>query len=470
MKLGHKIIQKQARDVPPEVHLACLEARAAWVAMARPNQLPPQGVDWFTWFLMAGRGFGKTRVGAEDTWFWGYENPGTRIGVIAPTQADIRDTCFEGESGLLSVIPGCLIEDYKSSLGEIILLNGTVIKGFSAEKPDRLRGPQHHRVWGDEVAAWENGEDVFDMMMFGLRLGDNPQFVTTSTPKPTDLVRKLVKDKSTFVTNGTTFENRQNLSKKFYEQIRQYEGTTIGRQELYGELIDLEESGVFKRSWFRLRSRKKTLPKFELIIQSYDTAFTESTSNDPTGCITFGVFYPEDSSKAHIMILDCWTDHMQYPQLKERLIEESKYLYGPNDKPVDIILIEDKGSGKDIINDLRFSSNLPLYPYNPGRASKVTRAHAVSYIPCSGLMWLPESEVNHGKARDWCEPMLHQLCAFPNTKHDEYVDCLSQALSLIRDQGWLMSEQERDPDNNAAYIDNERENSYNRSRANPYFQ
>lgn len=467
MKLNDKITFKQARKIPIEVELECLQARAAWVEMARGNQLPPQGMDWFTWFLMAGRGFGKTRVGAEDTWFWGFENAGTRIGVIAPTQADIRDTCIEGESGLLNVIPACLIEDYKSSLSEIVLLNGTVIKGFSAEKPDRLRGPQHHRVWCDEVAAWVDGEEVWDMAMFGLRLGENPQAVVTGTPKPTDLVRRLVKDKTTFVTNGTTFENRSNLSRKFFEQIKQYEGTTIGRQELYGELIDLEEQGIFKRSWFKLWSRKKHLPAFELIIQSYDTAFTDKTSNDPTGCITFGVFKPEDSERMCVMILDCWTDHLQYPDLKARLIEEAKYQYGANDKPVDIIIVENKGSGQDIINDLRSSTVLPLYAYNPLRADKAARAHSVSYIPCNGLVYVPESEVQHGKPRDWIEPMMHQLCAFPNTKHDEYVDCMSQALALIRDQGWLLSESEKDPDDK--YIDREERVSYN-SRSNPYAQ
>lgn len=454
------ITLKQSKTVSPEIDIAALTARSAWVESARPNQLPPQGKEWDVWFLMAGRGFGKTRTGSEDTWWYGYENPGSRLAVIAPTQADVRDTCFEGVAGLLAVIPPEFIEEYKSSLNEIILKNGTSIKGYSAEKPDRLRGPQHHRAWADEIGAWQNPEEAWDMLMFGMRLGEHPQVVVTSTPKPGDLMRKLVKNPRTFITRGTTHENKNNLSKVFFEQLRQYDGTTIGRQEIYGELIDLEEQGVFKRSWFRLWPGKKPLPQFELIIQTYDTAFTAQTSNDPTGQATFGVFKREDSSIMNIMLLDCWTDHLAYPDLKARLREEAEFTYGDNDKKVDLIIIENKGSGIDIINDLRQSANLPLFPYNPGRADKASRAHAVSYIPCNGWVWIPESEVNRGKPRDWVEPYLHQLCAFPNTKHDEYVDVTSQAFSLIRDQGWLKSEREEDIDNESEVVYNVKTNYY----------
>lgn len=465
MKLNDKISQKQARKLPTEVELACLQARAAWVETARPNQLPPQGVPWMVWFMMMGRGGGKTRCGAEETFWHAFEHPGERLAVVAPTQADIRDVCMEGESGLLNVIPQCFIEDYKASLSEITLLNGAVIKGYSAERPDRLRGPQFHFAWTDEIAAWYDGEAVWDMLAFCLRLGDNPRIIATSTPKPVDLVRRLVADPNTFVTSGTTFENRAHLSKRFFESIKQYDGTTLGRQELHGELISLEESGVFKRSWFKLWPRKKALPFFELLIQSYDTAFTDKTSNDPTACITFGVFRLPDSDKAYIMVVDCWTDHLQYPDLKKRVIEESQFQYGPDDKKIDIIVIENKGSGQDIINDLRSSTNIPLFPYNPMRADKASRAHAISYIPCNGMMYLPESDVHHGKPRDWCESMLHQLCSFPNTKHDDFVDAFSQALALIRDQGWLIDEKDKDPDSN--YVDSEARTTRG---ANPYMQ
>lgn len=460
MKLIDKITSKHARSLPPELELECIRARAEWVEQARPNQLPPQGIDWDVWFLMAGRGFGKTRTGSEDAWWWAFENAGTRSAVIAPTQADVRDTCFEGVAGLLNVTPASFIDDYKSSIHELTLKNGSVIKGFSAEKPDRLRGPQHHRVWADEAGAWENAEDTWDMMTFGLRLGDYPQAVVTSTPRPTDLVRRLVTSKTTFITKGTTYENRDNLSRRFFETIRQYEGTTIGRQELYGELIDLEEQGIFKRSWFKLWPARKALPSFEMVIQSYDTAFTDKVENDPTGCVTLGLFRPPDSNRLNVMLVDCWTDHIPYPELKKKIKDEATFTYGANEAKVTIILIENKGSGMDVINDLHNSTSLPIFPYNPFRADKTSRAHSVSYIPCNGLMWIPESEVSKGKPRDWVEPMLHQLCAYPNTKHDEYVDCISQGLALIRDQGWLLSQDEEEIDSEREIVYTVRKNCY----------
>lgn len=462
MPVQDKITIKQARKLNEDIIVECMAARLAWVEQARPNQLAPEGTEWDTWFLMAGRGFGKTRTGSEDQWWWGFENPGTRLAVVAPTAGDVRDTCFEGVAGLLQVTPACLIEDYKSSLAELILKNGTVIKGYSAEKADRLRGPQHHRGWCDEVGAWENAEETWDMLMFGMRLGEHPQVVVTSTPKPTDLVRRIVTNKRTFITSGTTYENRANLSRVFFEQIRQYEGTTIGRQELNGELIDLEEQGIFKRSWYKLWPRRKPLPAFILIIQSYDTAFTDKTHNDPTGCATYGLFMNEESNRVEIMLLDCWTDHIQYPQLKAKIQEEAEYTYGMNDAKVNIVLIENKGSGIDVINDLQQSTALPLFSYNPLRADKTARAHSVSYIPCNGRVWVPESEVNKGKPRDWVEPYLHQLCAYPNTKHNEYVDVQSQAFSLIRDQGWLKAPQEEDIDSDDHIRYTKRDNCYAR--------
>ena len=451
-------------NLSPEIVLACLEKRAAWVMQARPNQLPPQ-CEWQNWFLCAGRGFGKSRTISEDAWFWGFEHPDTRIAVIAPTSGDVRDTIYEGVSGLLNCVPECLIADYKSSLSELSLKNNTIIKGFSAERPDRLRGPQHHRVYADELAAWALADETWDMMSFGLRLGDNPQVVIASTPRPIDLVRRLYEDPNTFVTHGTTYENQKNLSKQFYNAIKVYEGTTIGRQELDGELLSLEEQGIFKRSWFKLWPRKKQLPVFHFLIQSYDTAFTDKTTNDPTGSITLGVFKLDDVPQPQVMLLDCWTEHLKYPDLKARVVEESKFLYGGSDKPVDLILIENKGSGQDIINDLRFSTSLPLFAYNPLRADKASRAHAISYIPCNGQFWIPESEINKGKPRDWVEPYLHQMCAFPHTKHDEYLDCTSQALALIRDQGWLLTPDEDE----GKYIDKEEKPWFNGNRrGNPY--
>ena len=135
--------------------------------------MTPKG-DWNTWLILAGRGWGKTRTGAQDVAFYGLTKPNSRISIVTPTFGDGRDTCVEGVSGLLSCISPDLIENWNRSIGELKLKNGTIYKTFTAEQPDRLRGPQFHRAWCDELGSWAN-EETFDQLLFGLRLGDKPQ-------------------------------------------------------------------------------------------------------------------------------------------------------------------------------------------------------------------------------------------------------------------------------------------------------
>lgn len=203
---------------------------------ARPKQLAPEG-DWRIWLMLAGRGFGKTRAGAEDVKIYGLTHPGSRIAVGAPTFGDARDVCFEGESGLLSVLPAGTIRRWNRSNGELYLTNGSYYKIVPGEKPARARGPQWHRIWADEIAEWRYPETFWNLML-GLRLGDDPRAVATGTPKPVQLVRELVESPDTVVTQGSTYENRENLPENVFREIMaRYEGTALGRQEIYGELL-----------------------------------------------------------------------------------------------------------------------------------------------------------------------------------------------------------------------------------------
>jgi phage terminase large subunit-like protein len=309
--------------------LAALRGRLKWLDTARPKQLPPDS-DWSEWGILAGRGFGKTRVGSEWLWWDAFTCPQEEpCAVIAPTQADVRYTCFEGPAGLINVIPTELVLDYNRS--DLIITmrtqsGGTVtIRGFSAEKADRLRGPQHRAIWADEIAAWQNAEDAYDMAMFGLRLGTDPKFVWTSTPKATEMVRKLVaKEAGRVITQGSTYDNRANLPDKFFQKLTKYEGTALGRQEIDGELLDPEEAGIIKRSWLRLWPSRKHLPPFEWIIMSLDTAYTEKTRDKKTGdadysaCNVFGVFQFND--RRNVMLLDSWQDQLGLPNLIKRCL------------------------------------------------------------------------------------------------------------------------------------------------------
>jgi predicted phage terminase large subunit-like protein len=225
----------------------------------------------------------------------------------------------------------------------------------------------------------------------------------------------------------------------------QYEGTKLGRQEIYAELIDPEEGGIVKRDMFKLWDAKKPFPKFEYIIQSYDCAYTEKTINDPTACLVFGLFKPMDGPMA-VMLIDAWQEHMQYPELRKKVRDEYEVSYGADSesdtrefvkgKRVDLILVEDKAAGISLIQDMQ-RAHLPVRAYNPGRADKVQRLSIVANIIAHGRVWIPESLGRRGYVRDWAEGFVSQICAFPEATHDDYVDACTQALRYLRDAGFL---------------------------------
>lgn len=272
----------------PEQKQAALAARAAWINKARPAQLTPDG-DWATWLILAGRGWGKTRTGAEDAAWYGQTKPGSRIAVIAPTYADARDTCIEGESGLRAVLPHQCIEAWNRSLGELVLTNETRFKLFGAEEPDRLRGPQHHRAWCDELGAWRYAE-TWDQLLFGLRLGENPRVVVTTTPKPTPLIRALAKNKTTKLTRGSTFDNASNLAPSALAQLREkYEGTRLGRQELNAEILEEAEGALWNRAMIERARLIGKAPQMKRIVVGVDPAVTAKAESNLTGIVAAGL-------------------------------------------------------------------------------------------------------------------------------------------------------------------------------------
>ena len=259
------------------------------------------------------------------------------------------------------------------------------------------------------------------------------------------------------IINGSSYENRANLSDKFFKQLEQYEGTDLGRQEIHGELIDPEESAIIRRSWLQLWPAAKLLPKFEFIVMSLDTAFTEATYDtrkgaDYSACTVWGVFTHEKHK--HVMLLDCWQEQLGMPDLIKKVRSELQNRFGGDEdealiKPlfgsprpqlsgrgIDILLIESKGSGISLQQMLE-REGIGAYSYNPGRADKLTRLHIVSPVFAKKRVWMPESDKNPGKPKTWIEPFLAQLCAYSGpgtTKHDDYIDSCSQALRLMMDK------------------------------------
>jgi phage terminase large subunit-like protein len=262
-----------------------------WSVVGRPEQLAPAG-DWDAWVILAGRGFGKTRAGGE--WTKG-EIESARCGrfaLVGPTAADVRDIMIEGESGIMSLYahrPRAERPEYEPSKRRITWPNGAIATAYSAEEPDRLRGPQHDGYWADELAAWKDPGAAWDQLQFGLRLGRKPRGVITTTPRPIPIVRRLVADPGVVVTRGSTYDNATNLAPTFLQAIRRaYEGTRLGRQEIDAEILDDNPGALWKTS--RIDDlRVLVAPELARIGVGVDPAVTSDESSDETGIVVAGV-------------------------------------------------------------------------------------------------------------------------------------------------------------------------------------
>jgi Uncharacterized conserved protein len=250
-----------------------------WVFSARAAQYWPEG-QWQLWAIIAGRGFGKTRPGAE----WVKNNALVRnINrqlLIAPTGGDLRKTMIEGESGILAICPGA---KYNQQRQTVYFPNGNFAEGFSAEEPERLRGPQGEAAWCDEVAAWRYDQDTWDMMEFALRLGKNPQVMVTTTPKPRPLIRTIIAE-ADHVTGGSTFENEANLAAGYIAKLRRkYEGTRLGQQEIFAKLLEDVVGALWRRDIIKYGKTDDYVRK----VVAIDPAVTNTDESDECG-ITVG--------------------------------------------------------------------------------------------------------------------------------------------------------------------------------------
>lgn len=264
-----------------------LELAWDWTAWARSNQLPPDG-DWTVWMVMAGRGWGKTRTGAEFVRNRVELGLAKRIALVAATSADARDVMVEGESGILTISPPHMKPLYEPSKRRLTWPNGATASLFTAEEPERLRGPQFDTFWCDEAGAWPSKE-AWDQLMFGFRLGADPRGIVTTTPRPTQLVRDIIKRSDVVLTRGATYDNRDNLSKSFFQQvIKQYEGTRLGRQELQGELLEDTPGAIWTTELIE-GSRMREVPcELSRVVIGVDPAVTSHEESDETGIVVVG--------------------------------------------------------------------------------------------------------------------------------------------------------------------------------------
>jgi len=341
--------------------------------LARPEQLPKRTEDWSIYLYLAGRGAGKTRTAAEWLAWEATTQNNTRWAIVAPTFGDVRDVCAEGESGIINILRAYgSLQHYNRSQGSITLKNGSHIKLFSADEPDRLRGPQHHGAWCDELAAWRY-PDTWDQLQFGLRLGDHPRTVITTTPRPVALIRSLVErtDGTVKVVRGSTFDNAANLAPQALLELQaRYAGTRMGRQELFGELLTESDSALWTRAVIEeARIKPEDAPPYYRVVVAIDPAVTSSESSDETGIVVAGA-----TPDGHYYILEDATMRGTPEAWARKAVE--MYRKHKCDR-----IIGEANNGGDMIEALlrQVDSTIPYRKVHASRGKKV-RAEPISAL------------------------------------------------------------------------------------------
>lgn len=287
-----------------------LAIQYSWDFWARPDQVIPPALEDGTkscWLIKPGRGWGKTRTGAETVNHWARTDPGCRIAFIAANPEDARKVMVDGESGVLECSPPWFMPVYNPSLKQLTWPNGSTGHLYSAEKPSSLRGPQHHYYWGDEWAKFRFPEETWLQLIAGLRLGQRPRGVITTTPRPIPFIKTRVESPRTITVHGSTFDNSANLPQSFLEDLKEaYAGTTLERQELYGDM--LEEVAGALWTWavlnrWRVRLDPETLepevPGIVKRIMAIDPSVSSTKKSDETGAVVValgedGIAYVEE--------------------------------------------------------------------------------------------------------------------------------------------------------------------------------
>jgi phage terminase large subunit-like protein len=366
-----------------------------WSFWARPNQVPPEG-DWNTWMVLAGRGFGKTRMGSEWIRKLAHENPGCRIALVAETAADARDVMIKGDSGLLSVDP-TLTEDSWSPTNRCLTWpNGSKAYTYNGTTPDQLRGPQHHFAWVDELAKFEYMQDAWDQLMFGLRLGEHPKVLVTTTPRPLPLIKKLVEAEDTVVTRGATLDNAANLASSTVKALYdRYQGTRLGRQELDGEILGDIPGALWNRELIDNARVKEAPEDLERVFVAVDPATSSNEGSDEHGIVVVGLAR-DDDGYAHGYVLEDASMKGSPEEWAKQAIR--MYRKWEADK-----IIAEKNQGGDMVASVLKAQErtIPIKLVHASRG-KVVRAEPISAL-------YEQGRIHHVNSHDLLED---QMCTF----------------------------------------------------------
>jgi phage terminase large subunit-like protein len=354
----------------------CTKLLYDWPFWAREEQCEPPG-DWSIWLYLGGRGAGKTRSGAE--WVRAQIEAGCgRVALVGATAADTRDVLVEGESGIISTAPSWSRPHYEPSKRRLTWPNGAMATTYSADEPERLRGPQHDAAWCDELGSWRYPA-AWDMLMFGLRLGQRPRVMVTTTPRPIGLIRGLVQREVSLtnpngdvaITRGSSYRNRANLAPTFFEQIvRKYEGTRLGRQELEAELLE-DTPGALWSLGIIDAAREHNIPELSRVVVAIDPAMTSGEDADETGIIVAG---RDARNPSHAWVLADVSGRYQPLEWAKTAIKAYHTF------KADRIIAEVNNGGEMVGQTLRTVN--PEIPFRPVHASrgKVIRAEPVAAL------------------------------------------------------------------------------------------
>lgn len=383
-----------------------------WRKHARPNQLPPE-TKWLTWLILAGRGWGKTKTGGQQVKSW--EKKGVRrIALVGPTAADVRDTMVEGESGILSAYPPHEQPQYEPSKRRITFRSGTIATCFSAEEPERLRGPQHEAAWCDELAAWKYLQETWDNLQFGLRKGST-QCIVTTTPKNLKLLREIKADPDTHVTIGSSYENRDNLSEKFFEKvIKPYEGTRLGRQEIHAEILEDIEGALWQRPWIDQHRVKEIKPRqIQRIVIAIDPAVTSTEESDETGMVAVA-----KGVDGRGYVLDDLSCRLSPDGWANRAVSAYR------DLQADKIIAEANNGGDLVESVIRTVDRIVPFKKVHAAKGKITRAEPIAAL-------YEQGRISHVGSFPQLEDQMCQYTGEPGEKSPDRMDALVWALAEL---------------------------------------
>jgi phage terminase large subunit-like protein len=395
-------------------YLAKNSQRYAWIKNARPSQLPPCG-DWRTWMILAGRGFGKTRTGAETTRNWACSGRYRRLALISQSIREARAVMVEGISGLLEIHPPFERPHFKKTLHQLVWPNGTVATLYGADHFDHFRGPQFDAIWIDELAKFRYPEETWNQLMLALRLGNDPRCIVTTTPRPIPLIEKLQLRKDVVVTKGTTFENHNNLAPAYLDQIvKQFEGTRLGAQELYAEVLTEHQGALWRRDLIRYQEPlydEIGTPKLIRIVIAIDPATTHHEESDETGIVIAGI-----AENKCAYILDDLSGRLSPGDWGQRVVESYWRLNADR-------VVAEVNKGGDLVERILRSLD-PTIPYKAVRATrgKFTRAEPIAAL-------YEQNRVFHTRPFSFLE---NQLCTYVpgiTTKSPDRLDALVWALT-----------------------------------------